>query len=445
MAKKKQLPLVAICGRPNVGKSTLFNRIIRKSRAIVHDLEGITRDRFFGEAEWNGKRFRVVDTGGIIEHPVDPISQKMQLQVRAALDEASVIVFVVDGQAAITRVDEQVRDELFKYGKPIVLAANKLDNPKMEEFKYEFFQLGVGEPHPVSSGHGIGMAELMDAVTEHVPDSPVEVDDPKKVTKVAVVGRPNVGKSSFINALLNEERTIVHDQPGTTRDAIDIEFNWKEKDYLLIDTAGMRRKAGIKAPVEHFSVSRTLRAMKRADVCLIMIEAPEGIAEQDKRIIGFALENGIAMVLVWTKWDLIEDKEKKFKSIPDEISLKFPKIAFVPYVTISNITRQRLFSVFEHIDRVAEAAEQRIPTASLNKLIEDVKAKHNPPSMKGKHAKILYATQASVKPTIFVLFVNQTRLFHFSYVRFIENQIREHYGFSGVPIKLELREGKPEK
>ncbi|MBI2433322.1 MAG: ribosome biogenesis GTPase Der [Candidatus Hydrogenedentes bacterium] len=446
MSRKKKAPLVAICGRPNVGKSTLFNRMIGKSRAIVHDLEGITRDRFYGEAEWEGHKFRVVDTGGIIENPVDPISEKMQQQVRAALDEARVIVFVVDGQQPITRTDEQVRDALFRQGKPVVLAVNKLDNPAMESQKYDFFALGLGEPYPISSGHGLGIAELMDAVVSHLP-APGEAEpaaEPERVvTKVAVVGKPNVGKSSFINAILNEERTIVHDEPGTTRDAIDIDFRWKEKEYLLIDTAGLRKKAGIRQPVEHFSVSRSLRAMRRADVCLVMMDATEGISEQDKRIIGYALENGIAMVLVWTKWDLVGDKERRFKALADELDLKMPQVRYVPSLTMSNVTRQRLFAAFEYIDRVAEAAEKRVSTAELNKLIEEVKEKHNPPSIKGKHAKILYATQVGVKPTTFVLFVNQKRLFHFSYLRFVENQIRERFGFEGVPIKLELREGKP--
>ncbi len=445
MAKTRKLPLVAICGRPNVGKSTLFNRIIGKSRAIVHDEEGITRDRFFGQAEWEGRTFRLVDTGGIIENPLDSISQKMQVQVREALREAHVIVFVVDGQEEITRVDQEVRDELFKYGKPILLAVNKLDNARLAENRYDFYSLGVGDPFPISSGHGLGMEELRDAIVAHLPDTAdlPEVEEAPQVTRVAVVGKPNVGKSSFINAIMNEDRTIVDDTPGTTRDAIDIEFKWQERDYLLIDTAGLRRKAGIRRKVERFSVSRTLRAVRRSDVCLILMDATEGISEQDKRIMGYARENGTPMVIVWTKWDLIGDKEKAYKHIPDEIDLKMPYVKFVPYVTISNLTRQRLFKVFEHVDRVAEEAKKRIPTAELNQLMDDLKARHNPPSIKGRHAKILYATQASVRPTVFVLFVNQKRLFHFSYVRYIENQIRERYGFAGVPIQIELREGKP--
>jgi GTP-binding protein len=260
--------------------------------------------------------------------------------------------------------------------------------------------------------------------------------------KVAIIGRPNVGKSSFINALLNEERTIVTDIPGTTRDAIDIDFHWRGKEYLLIDTAGLRKKAGIREHAEHFSVARSLRAIRRADVCLVMMEATEGMSEQDKRIIGYALEQGTAFILVWSKWDLIENKEKRFKALEDELDLKMPQVLHAPRITISNITRKRLFSVFEIIDRVAKAARTRVGTSELNRLVDDIKARHNPPSQKGKHAKILYATQASVQPTVFVIFVNQKRLFHFSYMRFIENQIRERWGFEGVPLRLELREEK---
>ncbi len=451
MTKKKKLPLVAICGRPNVGKSTLFNRIIGKQRAIVHGEEGITRDRFFGQAEWKGRAFRVVDTGGIIDQPIDSISQKMQAQVEAALDEAKVIVFVIDGQQALTRVDHQVRDTLFTYGKPVVLAVNKLDNPELGMNRFDFYELGMGEPFAVSSGHGLGIAELMDSIVEHIPrvsqsDASEETEEEAEgPVKVAVVGKPNVGKSSFINAILNEERSIVDDTPGTTRDAIDIEFQWKEQHYVLIDTAGMRRKAGIKKHVERFSVSRSLRAVRRADICLVMIDATEGISEQDKRIIGYCRENGTAMILVWTKWDLIENKERRFKAIADEIDLKTPYLKYVPYLTISNLTRQRLFATFDYIDRISTATKLRIGTGELNKFFEEIAAKHRPPNHKGKFAKIYYGTQASVKPTTFVLFVNQKSLFHFSYIRFIENQLREKYGFDGVPIKIELREGKPKK
>ena len=450
MAGKRKLPLVAICGRPNVGKSTLFNRITGKMRAIVHSEEGITRDRVYAEAQHGGCVFRVVDTGGIVENPIDPVVHKMQQQIRVALKEAKVIVFVVDGQQPITRTDEELRDELFKFGKPVVLAVNKLDNPNMEINKVDFYALGMGDPIAISSGHGLGTDDLLDAVIAHLPESaPADETgiegEHEKVTHVAVIGRPNVGKSSFVNAILNEERTIVDDAPGTTRDAIDIEFSWKGRAYLLIDTAGLRKKAGIRREVEHFSVARSLRAVRRADVCLLLMDATEGIVEQDKRILDYVHEQGRGIVLVWSKWDLLKDKDARFKQLQDEIDLKAPFLKYAPQITVSNVTRVRLFKTFEFIDRVAAEVDKRIPTAQLNKIIEDIGARSTPPSRKGKYPKILYATQASTKPTTFVLFVNQARLFHFSYLRHIENALREKCGFEGVPIHIELREGKPSK
>jgi len=394
-----------------------------------------------------------VDTGGIVETPVDEITRKMQAQVQQAIDDAHVVIFVLDGQQEITRPDRVVCESLLRSGKPVVLAVNKLDNPKLALNLYDYYALGIGEPHAISSGHNLGIDALMREVIRHLPDpgetdggvptaggTDADLEEANEVIKVAIVGRPNVGKSSFVNAILNEERTIVSDVPGTTRDAIDIEFHRQGKNYLLIDTAGLRRKAGIRKPVEHFSVARALRAIRRADVCLVMVEATEELAEQDKRIIGYALDQGKAFILVWTKWDLVENKVKRLKALEDDLDLKMPQVCFAPRLTISNVTRKRLFSVFDCVDRVAAEAAKRIGTAELNRLMEQIKAKHNPPGKKGVHAKILYATQAGVKPTEIVLFVNQKRLFHFSYLRFIENQIREACGFEGVPLKLELRE-----
>ncbi|MCC6143760.1 MAG: ribosome biogenesis GTPase Der [Candidatus Hydrogenedentes bacterium] len=450
MPSKKKLPLVAIVGRPNVGKSTLFNRIVGKQRAIVHDLEGITRDRFIHEAEWQGRHFRLVDTGGIIESPTDSISQKMQYQVQAALQEARVVIFVVDGQQPLTRIDEEVRDMLFKTSKPVVLAVNKLDNERLQENRYDFFSLGLGDPISISSGHGLGVDDLLDRVIEHLPapapaqeEAPEEEEDPW--IKVAIVGKPNVGKSSFVNAILNEERVIVDETPGTTRDSIDIELHWRGKQYMLIDTAGLRRKAGIKQHVEHFSVARTLRSVRRADVCLIMVDAVDGLSEQDLRILGYCQEQGTAMVIVWTKWDLVEDKERRYKELAEIIDFKMPQVKYVPYLTISNLTRQRLFTTFDYIDRVAEQANKRIGTGELNRWLEDLRMNHQAPRRKGKEAKIRYMTQASVKPTTFVLFVNSKDLFHFSFMRFLENRLRESFSFEGVPIQLELRQGKPKE
>jgi len=451
MAKK--LPLIAICGRPNVGKSTLFNRLLHRMSAIVHKVEGVTRDRAYGEFDYNGRRFRVVDTGGIVESPEDSITKKMQEQVREALREANVIVFVVDGQQVLTRVDLEIRDELFKYGKPIILATNKIDNEALRANINDYYELGVGDPIAVSSGHGLGMDTLLEAVAEKMPPAPDHVDteddeeedveEKTLATRIAIVGKPNVGKSSFINAILNEQRAIVDSTPGTTRDALDVEFHWEDTDYLLIDTAGMRRKAGVTGDLERFSVSRSLRAVRRADVVLMMMDGTEGITDQDKRILHYLKEQGTACVLVWTKWDLVEDKEARLKKLAGEIERKAPFLKYVPEITVSNETRQRLFKIFDLVDRVAEQANKRVTTGQLNKVMEEIRSKPTPAIHKGKLAKILYATQASVKPTLFILFVNQKRLFHFSYLRFIENQLRAKFGFEGVPITIELREGEP--
>lgn len=463
MSSKKQSPLVAICGRPNVGKSTLYNRLTGRGSAIVHDQEGITRDRHEGTTRWQGKLVRVVDTGGIVESPIDPIVKKMQEQVRRALDEASVIVFVVDGRAPLTRVDYELRDELIRLGKPILVAVNKLDNETLEPQRHEFHELGLGEPFAISATHGLGSDALIDAILVHLPNAPaappgpaestdvegdeepgepVRVDD--GITRVAVVGRPNAGKSSFINALLGEERLIVHETPGTTRDAIDIEFRWKERDYLLIDTAGMRKKAGIRTPVEHFSVARSLRAIRAANVCLVLIDAQQGMGEQDLKITQYASEQGTPMILVWTKWDLLQEKEARFKELKDDLDLKAPFLHYVPSITISSLSRTRLFKVIDLINQIAESAKKRIATGPLNTFLAKIKDEHQPPRFRGAQPKILYITQASVRPTVFVMFVNQKKLFHFSYLRYIENRLRAEYGFEGVPIKLELREGKPE-
>jgi GTP-binding protein len=473
MSKKKKLPLIAICGRPNVGKSTLYNRICGKQRAIIHDLEGITRDRHYARATWENYIFDIVDTGGIVEHPEDAIVEKMQEQVRMALRDATVILFVVDGQTELTATDFDLRDELFRLGKPVVLAANKLDNPTLELNRHNFYELGVGEPFAISSGHGHGITELLEALAEHLPEPEAkpekeitsededgepltgdesdddledEADDVDANTiKVAVIGKPNVGKSSFINAIMNEERVIVDSTAGTTRDAIDIEFQWQDQEYLLIDTAGMRKKAGVKELVEHFSIARSLRAVRRADVCLVMMDATEDISEQDKRIFGYVYEQGTAMIFVWTKWDLVEDKTERFEQLENQIKIRMPHLTYIPSITVSNLTRQRLFKTFELVNQIAESAKKRISTNALNKFMKDIKNRHKPPSQHGKYAKILYATQASIKPTTFVLFVNQKRLFHFSYLRFIENQLRKDFKFEGVPIHVELREETPEK
>jgi GTP-binding protein len=447
MGRRSVAPLVAICGRPNVGKSTLFNRLVGRSSAIVHSEAGVTRDRAYANARWGDRTVRVVDTGGIVEHPTDPVTKKIQSQVRIALEEAGVILFVVDGQQELTRTDYEVRDELYRVNKPTLLAVNKLDNARLREHVNDFYVLGLGDPIAVSATHGTGIDDLIASIVASLPPPGTARHDSAEAQplQIAIIGKPNVGKSSFLNNVLNEDRSIVDDQPGTTRDAIDVEFHWKGVRYLLIDTAGLRKKAGIHREVERFSVARSLRAVRRADVCLILIDASEGITEQDKRVINYVTEQGRPMVVVWTKWDLIERKEERIRQLAGEIELKAPFLKFVPYLTISNTTRQRIFRVFDYINRVAGEAEKRIPTARLNAFLEQLRGGPAPSSRRGRAARIKYATQAGVKPTVFVLFVNDKSLFHFSYLRHIENQIREKFGFEGVPIRFELREGVVER
>ena len=414
--------MVAIVGRPNVGKSTLFNRILGKQRAIVHDVEGITRDRFINEASWEGRRFRLVDTGGIVETPVDEITRKMQAQVQQAIDDAHVVIFVLDGQQEITRPDRVVCESLLRSGKPVVLAVNKLDNPKLALNLYDYYALGIGEPHAISSGHNLGIDALMREVIRHLPDpgetdggvptaggTDADLEEANEVIKVAIVGRPNVGKSSFVNAILNEERISSPMCPAPPATPSISSFTGGAK-YLLIDTAGLRRKAGIRKPVEHFSVAAPCGPIRHADVCLV------GQPRKNWRNRTSAYRCGRARRLYWCgpKWDLVENKVKRLKALEDDLDLKMPQGCFAPRLTIYIVTRTRLFFVFYWVDRVAAEAAKRIGTAELNRLMEQIKAKHNPPGKKGVHAKILYATQAGVKPTEIVLFVNQKRLFHFN-------------------------------
>jgi len=444
MSPSATLPLVVICGRPNVGKSTLFNRLVGKARAIVDNEAGITRDRFEQVVTWGERSFRLADTGGIVIGPTDTVTRKAQEQAQRALREAAVILFVVDGQAALTRTDYELRDTLLRYDKPILLVVNKMDNERLAENRYDFFELGVGEPYAVSATHNLGISELMAAVLKVLPESEpqpaAEESWEHKPCRVAIVGKPNVGKSSFINALLNEERVIVDDTPGTTRDAIDIPFAWEGRPYVLVDTAGMRHKAGIRTPVEFYSVARSLRAMRNADVACVLVDSTEGITDQDKRILQYGIDQGVGLILVYTKWDLVEDKAKRARALEAERDFKIPHWSFIPSVTISAAKRQRLFDVLRRVNHVMSAAHLRIPTAQVNRFFEALTLEYPPPIQRGKAAKILYATQTSVQPTVFVLFVNQKRLFHFSYVRFLEKRLREKYDFEGVPIKIELRE-----
>lgn len=432
-------PIVAIVGRPNVGKSTLFNRIAGGRVAIVEDKPGITRDRIYKDAEWLGREFTVVDTGGIeFKNIPDTITDQMRYQAKMAIEEAEVVLFVVDAREGLTGTDEDVAKILRKTDRPVILVANKVEDFLTPADIYDFYKLGLGEPIMVSASHGRNIGDLLDMVLEHLPvceDEEVDAD----IIKVAVIGRPNVGKSSLVNATLGEERVIVSDIPGTTRDAIDTKFLHDDKTYLLIDTAGMRRKGRIDEPAERYSVMRSLRAVDRSDVVLMMIDAQEGVTEQDKKIAGYAHEAGRAMVIVVNKWDLVEKDDKTMlkhiECIRDELGFA----QYAPTIFVSALTRKRVPKILELINYVAEQHAMRISTGNLNDLIQEAIRINPPPTDKGRRLKILYITQGGVKPPTFIIFVNDPELMHFSYERYLENQLRSTYGFEGTPIRMVIR------
>lgn len=434
-------PIVAIVGRPNVGKSTLFNRIIKKRVAIVEDKPGITRDRLYFGAEWNGKEFTLVDTGGLEFKSLSEFGEDVKLQAKAAIDEADVILFMVDAKEGLSPTDRDIAQTLRKTKKPVLLAANKIDGGKHYQLDktsyYDFYELAFGEPIPLSAAESINIGDLLDRVVELLPQKTDEPDI--DAVRVAVIGRPNVGKSTLINAVLGEERVIVSDVPGTTRDAVDVLVNYKDKSYLFIDTAGMRKKKKISELTERYSVIRALRAIERSEISLLMIDATEGVTEQDKKIAGYAEEKGKAIILVMNKWDLIEKDDKTMLKFTEHVREELNFIQYAPVVFISAFTKKRLHRVVELIDFVAEQYYMRISTSSLNKTIIDAMRQNPPPSYKGRQLKIRYATQSSVAPPVFTLFVNDTELLHFSYKRYLENYLRSTYGFEGAPIRFKLK------
>ncbi|MCL0063481.1 ribosome biogenesis GTPase Der [Peptococcaceae bacterium] len=434
-------PIVAIVGRPNVGKSTLFNRIIKKRVAIVEDKPGITRDRLYFDAEWNGKEFTLVDTGGLEFKSLSEFGEDVKLQAKAAIDEADVILFMVDAKEGLSPTDRDIAQTLRKTKKPVLLAANKIDGGKHYQLDktsyYDFYELAFGEPIPLSAAESINIGDLLDRVVELLPQKTDEPDI--DAVRVAVIGRPNVGKSTLINAVLGEERVIVSDVPGTTRDAVDVLVNYKDKSYLFIDTAGMRKKKKISELTERYSVIRALRAIERSEISLLMIDATEGVTEQDKKIAGYAEEKGKAIILVMNKWDLIEKDDKTMLKFTEHVREELNFIQYAPVVFISALTKKRLHRVVELIDFVAEQYYMRISTSSLNKTIIDAMRQNPPPSYKGRQLKIRYATQSSVAPPVFTLFVNDTELLHFSYKRYLENYLRSTYGFEGAPIRFKLK------
>lgn len=436
-------PIVAIVGRPNVGKSTLFNRLTKSKLAIVEDTPGVTRDRLYQDAEWNDCSFTLIDTGGIEVNSQDSILSRVRKQAQVAMEEADVIVFVCDGKAGMTADDEEVAQMLRRTKKPVVLAVNKIENFDKPEQYYDFYAIGLGEPFPISASHGMNTGDLLDEIVRHFGEVDEEDYEPD-VIKIAVVGRPNVGKSSLTNAILGQERSIVSDIPGTTRDAIDTPFIRNGQQYVIIDTAGMRRKSKILDSTERYSVIRSLRAVDRSDVVLMVINAEEGLIEQDKRIAGYAHEQGKAIILVVNKWDLIEKDDKTAATIEKKYRSELLFMQYAPMIFVSAETKQRVVKIIDLVNKAAEQNNLRIGTSILNEIIRDAVQLNPPPTDKGKRLKILYATQTGVRPPTFVLFVNDPEIMHFSYERFLENKIRESFGFEGTPIKFVVKKRSEE-
>ncbi|CAM2362174.1 ribosome biogenesis GTPase Der [Listeria seeligeri] len=433
-------PVVAIVGRPNVGKSTIFNRIVGERVSIVEDVPGVTRDRIYNSAEWLGKDFNIIDTGGI-DLSDEPFLEQIRAQAEIAIDEADVIIFITNGREGVTDADEQVAKILYRSNKPIVLAINKVDNPEMRDQIYDFYSLGFGEPYPISGSHGLGLGDMLDAVRAHFPKEEEE-EYPDDTVKFSLIGRPNVGKSSILNALLGEDRVIVSDIAGTTRDAIDTTYTFDGQDYVMIDTAGMRKRGKVYESTEKYSVLRAMRAIERSDVVLVVINAEEGIREQDKRIAGYAHDAGRAMIIVVNKWDAINKDEKTINVWTEDIREQFQFLSYAPIVFVSAKTKQRLNNLFPLINQVSDNHSLRVQSSMLNDVISDAVAMNPSPMDRGKRLKIFYTTQVAVKPPTFVVFVNDPELMHFSYERFLENRIRDAFPFDGTPIRVIARKRK---
>ncbi|MCM3769598.1 ribosome biogenesis GTPase Der [Priestia megaterium] len=433
-------PIIAIVGRPNVGKSTIFNRIVGERVSIVEDIPGVTRDRIYSSGEWLNMDFNIIDTGGI-DIGDEPFLEQIKQQAEIAIDEADVIIFLVNGRDGITAADEEVAKILYKSKKPVVLAVNKVDNPEMRELIYDFYALGYGEPFPISGTHGLGLGDLLDEAAKHFPKEKDE-DYGEEVIKFSLIGRPNVGKSSLVNALLGEDRVIVSDLAGTTRDAIDTKFTKEDQEYVVIDTAGMRKRGKVYESTEKYSVLRALKAIERSDVVLIVLNAEEGIIEQDKKIAGYAQEAGKAVVIVVNKWDTVEKDEKTMKKFEENIREHFQFLTYAPIVFLSAKTKKRTHTLLPMIDLASESHAVRVETSILNDVIMDAVAMNPTPTHNGNRLKIYYTTQVAIKPPTFVVFVNDPELMHFSYKRFLENKLREAFGFEGTPIKIIARPRK---
>ncbi|MBP5772942.1 MAG: ribosome biogenesis GTPase Der [Eubacterium sp.] len=438
-------PIVAIVGRPNVGKSTLFNALAGEMISIVKDTPGVTRDRIYANIDWTGHQFTMIDTGGIEPDSNDIILKQMREQAQIAIDTADVIIFMTDIKQGLVDADSKVADMLRRSGKPVVLVVNKVDNfQKLEADVYEFYNLGIGDPYPISSANRSGFGDMLDQVVKYF-ENLEDNDEDDGTPKVAIIGKPNVGKSSLINKLSGDNRAIVSDIAGTTRDAIDTKLEFEGREYIFIDTAGMRRKSKVKEDIERYSVIRAVTAVERADVVIVLIDAVEGITEQDAKIAGIAHDNGKGIIVAVNKWDAIEKNDKTVYKYKDNIK---KILSFMPYaevIFISALTGQRLNKIFEAIDVVISNASLRIETGTLNQIMAEAVALQQPPSDKGRRLKLLYITQVAVKPPTFVIFVNDRQLMHFSYTRYIENKIREAFGFTGTPLRFIIRERKEEK
>lgn len=433
-------PTVAIIGKPNVGKSTFFNYIVGSRISIVEDTPGVTRDRVYAETNWRGRNFTVVDTAGIEPESEDIIISQMREQAQMAIEIADVIIFLTDVKQGVTATDQEIALMVKKSKKPVVLVCNKADNMSRDKNEiYEFYNLGLGEPYPISAANALGIGDVLDAIFENLPDKKAGEDEDDRI-KVAVIGKPNVGKSSLINKILGQNRTIVSSIAGTTRDAIDTEYENQYGKYVLIDTAGIRRKSKVKESIEKFSIMRTLLAIERADVCLMMIDANEGVTEQDAKIAGEAHEAGKGVIIVVNKWDEYEKETGTLEKYKKEIYNKLSYLSYAPIIFISAKTGQRVDKLFNMINNVAEQNAMRVSTSVLNQVINEAIAIVQPPSDKGRRLKILYGTQVSTKPPTFVIFVNSKELFHFSYERYLVNQIRKEFGLEGTPIRVICRE-----
>lgn len=434
-------PILAVVGRPNVGKSTFFNRIIGERKAIVEDVPGVTRDRIYAETEWNGREFAIIDTGGIEASTDDPILSQMRDQAVVAMDMADLILFMVDGKEGLTTADIEVGAILRRTGKKVILVVNKIDNPsKMPDTIYDFYELGLGEPIPISSANMLNIGDLLDEIVSGFPDKDYEADEEN--IKLAIIGKPNVGKSSLVNALTKENRVIVSPIAGTTRDSIDSPFSFEGNDFTLIDTAGLRRRSKVYDSIEKFSVIRAIAAIERCDICILMIDAMEGITEQDKKIAGIAHEAGKGMMIVINKWDLVEKETNTMRDYERKVRSELLFASYAPILFTSVLQGRRIYDILRKAATIQEIRMRRITTGKLNNLIEDAVMMRQPPSDKGKRLKIYYAAQIGVAPPLFSFNINSRELMHFSYARYLENRLREAYDFEGTSVKFVYNEKK---